>query len=238
MENEKIKNKNIFIDIDALFDLRLPLLYTLLKGGSDDFFKVMKTYDKRYIDEFRPIPKDVFEAYYRNLNKSIFKLAAPTPMFDFVIQLAIELKNSLINNGEEYNIDLYVNVYPFKFNANEIIHLTNAINNVIKLDFVKVKMVSMDNSQIEPKWLKDRIYALIKYNGLEWAEHQIATYKLIEQPLLDMLLVVPALLKGNGEIKKLEDKEINIVFADLTKAFSTLLTLNVVKIEYFCTHFE
>lgn len=226
MEKNEIENNNILIELDSFLDTRLPIVYAI---SPEEASKISKdgSYVNRKRDNFGNIPYSIFQPMYRNRKKKVLALATITPS----LSLAIQHYGEVVTEIKHENLirpTVFVNVYPYALDVNEQNNLRFMLNKLIP-NCTSIEFVSMNNLELTPKWIKENVRVMIKYDGLEWIDTQISTTNLITCPLLDVFLFSPAIVKGNVGREK-----VNIeLFKDIMAAGNTVINLNLIDAEYF-----
>ena len=226
-------NNNILIDLDALFDTRLPTLFAIDRESAS---KVHESdyYSNRKKDSFGDIGFSIFNAMYRFRNKTILRLATPTEMFDLLNEYCTEVFSKNTSEGmNDPTVTIYLNIFPYVLNASEQATLSNLLNNVIVANNV-VKTVSMDISELTPDWISNHVSTVIKYDALNYVEYHMATNALISTPLLSTTLIGPNLYLGDSVTKDDTGKGTEVMMG-IAGAF---INLQLIKIKYFNTPLE
>jgi len=226
MSNETF-NGDIYVDLDSLFDTRYPVLYGLNPNianriSNNDY------YNMRSLDQFENISYNVFKSFYRNRNKNILKLALPTNIFNLVGEYIVESNTTGIIRSKTTPTTLFINIYPYNLNTQEIEMLKLILREKIPVLFT-LKIISIPNRELTPDWLEQNVSTIIKYDTMEWIELHMALNTLIRKPIINTTFVAPALIKSNVDINKL-DKDI---FKNTTISLSTILKILFIKVRYF-----
>lgn len=192
--SDKKEILNIYVDMDSLFDTRLALLYYLDRHVAEEEASSGRYYS-RVIDEFQYIPYVMFKTLYRDRNKSLLNLAAPTNILTLVKDYYLELATnaSLIDNQER--IVIYVNTHRYDLNITEQIIFEESMQKFI--GNVDIKLIDMPDIDITPTWINQNVAIMFMYNGMDWLELHTSTLELISRPLPDIILHTPALVTGN-----------------------------------------
>jgi hypothetical protein len=220
-------SKNILVDIDALLDTRLPLIYTV---SQDVAAKVAtdESYLNRVKDNFPAIPGKVFELLYKRRNKGILLNAAPTYIFYYIDMYLKDIEAPAIVDNDK--LKLFLNFYPYTDLLEEEKELfTKLIASMYpKLEIVPV---SLNNFELTPIWLVDNnVELFFKYNGLDWLDCNFTTGNLFKQPLINRsTLILPALVKYNIPTSAVTKE----TFKTLTVAMSNLVDMVFIDALYF-----
>ena len=219
-------NKNIYTDIDTIFDTRIALAYLLDSKNITEFIK-SGSYKNRVKDNYNNISYDIFQALYKVRNKKILEFAL--------------FSNILANIREQYgisvtdittvelnsNVILYLNTYPYDLTVEEQDNISNIL--ITLLPNIKIKILNIKYSEIEPEWIKKNVSCMFMYDGIEWLESKVADTTLITTPLIDIMLVVPLLSNSELSSKKINSELVN----NLYKLTSSLIELVVLPANNF-----
>jgi len=219
-------NKNIYTDIDTIFDTRIALAYLLDSKNITEFIK-SGSYKNRVKDNYNNISYDIFQALYKVRNKKILEFAL--------------FSNILANIREQYgisvtdittvelnsNVILYLNTYPYDLTVEEQDNISSIL--IALLPNIKIKILNIKYSEIEPEWIKKNVSCMFMYDGIEWLESKVADTTLITTPLIDIMLVVPLLSNSELSSKKINSELVN----NLYKLTSSLIELVVLPANNF-----
>lgn len=220
---EKELVNGIFVDLDSLLDTRLPVVYyldeELAATISND-----NSYHDRITDRFGYLTNFIFNIFYKLRNKTILPYAAPTNILKIIHNYNIEAYADNRLTGGYKPSKLYLNIHPYKLLQEEIDNISIAISKAANIDDIVV--VDIPINDITPQWLKDKISLLVMYDGMRWLEYHISRYNLIREPLIDTILLSPALLLGKKtNYKKIKD--IDKFFKGVEESTSTLIKLKL-----------
>ncbi len=185
------ESHNILIDLDVVLDTRLALLYAI---DEDIAVSVVNSgiYNKRIRDNFGNVSADIFNYFYKQRNKVLLKYALPSNIFKIVNELLI---GHITDSVTTKLTKIYINTYPYNLTDDEKDIVLGTVDGLFKncvFDLVYLN----DITDLTPKWVKDNVQTIIKYNGLEWLENHNKLFNLTSTPLLDKTLIVPAMLTG------------------------------------------
>ncbi len=219
---------SLLIDLDSLLDTRLPVVYTLNQELATEIIE-NKEYVYRKKDIFGNISNDIFKSMYKARSKAVLNLATPTAILQFLIPYLIETKSDLKNVEALNSFYIYINVYPYKFNMMELIELENAFSPM----FIDnpIKMVSMDFEELTPSWVMDNVETLIMYDAIDWIEYNTANNNLVRTPLINKIIIGPALIGGTVKISDI-NKEF---FMQISKSLGSLINYQAIDVSHFCT---
>ena len=218
---------NIFVDLDAILDTRLPILHAIDETTMVNEVKSGR-YTKRLRDTFGVISNDIFTALYSGRNKSTLLASGPTHLFNLLIETCIELKTIKKTMGDVSKLKLYLNIYPYELSMEEqdnfIIMLSNIVSDI------EVIPVSMNIKELDPSWVKSRIGTIIKYDSLKWLEYHMALGNLFKASIMSTVLYAPAIVTGSVKLKDITMD----TFDNLVTSTSTIIDLNMLQIKQYC----
>lgn len=214
---------NIYIDFDALFDTRITLLSSI---NEDIAVKVFNNdYDRRTSDIFDIIPYSVFNTYYENRNKNILLYSLPTFIYKVLETITLDFYSNLKNKEVELQT-LYVNTFPYTFNQEELDRFKITFENYIKN--VTVEFISHSDYDLTPAILDSyKIGNIVKYNGIDWLEQQNRLLNIVDNPMLNKNLYVPALINF-----KLNTKVTKEIFKTISKSLGIFINVHFTDIIY------
>jgi len=224
---EEELNNNILVELDSLFDTRLPLVYMLSPTIAG---KISKdgSYTKRLKDTFGNISEDIFKPIYKQRNKSLLMLGTPTEMFNLVKEYIITAKYANDSLGVSRNLTVYINIYPYKLTVIEQSNIVSSFKNSVD-NTIAVKIVSMNIPELTPAWVEDNVGYLIMYNGLDWLEYHISMQTLVNKPLLEVSLLVPTIVAYTTP-----DRDITKdLLESMMRYTSTVIRLGMINNKYF-----
>ena len=190
---------NIYVDIDSLFDTRLALLYYLDHQVAERL-ATSGDYYCRIIDSFEYIDSSLFKTLYRDRNKTLLNLAAPTNILTLVKDYYVELSTNASMVGNNEPIKLYLNIHRYDLNISEQTILEDSL--CAYIPGLSVKIIDLPDIDITPTWINANISVMFMYNGMGWLELHTSTLELISRPLPDVILLAPALVTGEKSGRK------------------------------------
>lgn len=218
--------KGIYTDLDSLFDIR-AVLACLIDKNNEEFIKSGK-YKSRIKDNMGNVSSLIFKEFYRRRTKQLFRMAMQTPLLKDIIRLDYIEMMSLENEQNTGKIPVFVNIHPYNFSIRELDYLKYTI--LKSLTGSDVRFISMNYEELNPKWIHKHIRDMYMYNGLEWLNYQAATFKIIQEPLLDVMLVVPTLLDSMFYTQSIKKD----AFVMLEDQLSKLIEVHFIKTSFFC----
>lgn len=221
MNNEE-EDINLLIDIDALFDTRSPILYQLDSDLLGDLVKNGKYHD-RIKDSFGYIPLSLFKPLYEDRNKAVLGFSLPTTFLRLLYEYVVRFFQKTIIYGDNIELTIYLNTYPYNLTPGEIDNLVQGI--MLLTNNVDVKVVHMSNSEISAEWVVEHVNMVIKYNGLDWINTQVALGNIVDNPLVSTTLLTPALVEDDS-ISETDIDNREEFFKNIEKMMAPMIRLN------------
>ena len=217
---------SLYTDLDTLFDTRLPIAYML--SPSETIYQVESgSYHSRNRDNIGNISADILRSFYRYRTKNILQLSNPTPIFSLMMEQYGILRTKLEAVEERNKLKIYVNTYPYVLSLEEQNILLIKLCSIFETN--NVELLDKNINNLNDSWFFSNIGYIFMYDGLEWLEHETSSYSIIENPLVDKVLYVPAIVSGEVIDQKLDKS----LFLRITEAFKLIVDINFVDTKYF-----
>ena len=214
MSNEKGRVKaNVLIDLDALLDTRLPVLFAIHRETAISMV-ADESYHTRVKDVFGPVSEDVFHTYYKNRSKNVLALATATPMIELLVEYCIEAYELLADDKEKHPPTLFINTYPYELSQDECSEIVHVLRYTLPIN-MDIDMIRCSNKELTPAFINDKVLACIKYDMLEWLEYHNAIGELTKKCLDDVTCVAPMIIHGNKKTKDVKQEDFDDVRAAL-----------------------
>ena len=212
--------KNIFVDLDVLLDTRITTLSFINNKICYDSL-ISGDYHNRNRDVFGKIPSTFFERMYSTRDKKILLLSELTFLYYDIIELCLEIQ---VANESTDPLKIYLNVYPYILDKNELDNLKNKIFDNM-LDNIEIIIVSKSIPELTTSWIFDNIGSIFKYDALRWLDYHLAMGQMYKNIILDVSLYAPKLISG-----PVKDKDITeSMFSTLVTAVGTLISLELLE---------
>lgn len=206
--------RNIYLDLDVLFDTRLATLYGLDPNIAEYCVK-NGYYHTRFRDNFSCISSDIFYSYYRSRDKLTLYYGIPTNMFRVVSEHYGDLLTDLKTIDHSDDLKIYVNIHPYDLEVEEIEAILQLLKDQI-LD-VKLEVVKLGMRELTPRWMVNHIGTIFMYNACEWLEYHSANTNIYNDPIVNLYMFPPRIVMGsnryNNETVKIDKK----YFIDIEK---------------------
>lgn len=166
-----MSSKKIVVDIDALLDMRLGVINSVL--GYEEGFKITSSpeYYRRKTFDINTLSGDIdFKTYCEILKKKpkqIITNSLRTRMLEYVIEFAVQVVNKNIEIGKAIWVEICINLKHFKLSQEEEDQLILVIKKLTKANF-DISINNYSDEALSPIWLKANASAIIKYDYVSW----------------------------------------------------------------------
>jgi len=233
------ETKKIIVDIEALFDMRLGVLITLL--GAEAAFEATKDasyYTRTYQDITTPAGPLTKEIYRKVLNKdpaAIWQVSMRTKIYEFIVSRCAKVREGSFRSPIHADPEICINIHGYSLTEKEessliagMRDLTGALYDVSTLD--------MGDSELSPAWLKAHARALIMYDPVNWVNTNSSAL-IKSAPNIDFTVFAPRLLENNDhleEVKKAKATYSGDVFNLFELTCSQCFQLSLLPVSAFC----
>ena len=219
---------DILVDLDTLFDTRYPIFLGLDCNSTSDSI-MFKNYYNRIRDNVNNVSYWIMQAYYRNREKTLLSTALPTGVIGLLKDHLSELKTDMmINEDKHLNFKLYINIYPYMLNKDEMLNLIRYITKMI--GYVEIQFIYMNMDDLTPEWILDNVSSYYSYSSPQWLEYHLANLNIIKKPILKVSVFGPAIVTMSSRGTKEEDKYI----AMFEERMRVLCDYHAVPLSAFC----
>ena len=185
--------KNIYLDLDVLFDTRLATLY-YIDPDTADYVVRTGQYHKRFRDNFGCISADIFYSFYRTRNKGILQYGIPTHMWDVTKEHYGELLTDVRAIEKNEDLVIYVNTYPYDLLDDEVVVIADMLK--AEIPDVRLKLIHKSTKELTPDWITTYIGTIFMYNANNWLEYHSANANIYNNPLVNVYVLAPRLVIG------------------------------------------
>ena len=225
----------LFADLDALMDARLATLYTFGESVVEAALKA--GYLNRPIDQFRDVDPKEFKHRYDNrvTNKEIIRNLTLTPLVSLVKEFVYTINAKKQDTPEISKPKLYINIYPYNFNEEEQKVFLDVFVTITK-GTCDIEIVRMSNEDLTPKFVKDNLALILKYDYIQWLELHSANENFKKTMCPEVSLFGPAIyfekLPDVIELKKMQDSKMT-AFSAMELTVKPLISLKLLNIDSF-----
>lgn len=208
--------------IDTLFDTRLVMVDIL----NPNYIKENTDYHVRLRDNFGNMSYGIFKTFYDLRNKNLLKNCLHSNIYTVINQHFYMELNDIDVSNDYQDFKLYVNTYPYELTKAEEDMLLESIKPLLKIS--NFEFIHMKPIEITPKWVNKHVNTILLYDGLEWLSHVVTTKSFISDPIIDKLIIAPAII--NGYLDRPINKE---VLETIIKSLSVTTQLMFIDVKYF-----
>ena len=227
----------LYIDIDSLFDTRLPILYKLL--DDDKMIELLKrNYFNRIRNKFIGVDIDEFNLLYSKRNNITISESILTRSIVIIKEFIDETIKNSISTPYKYRPKLCLNIYPYILTENEIKLIICGLKTVTN-NLCDIEVINISIELITPKYIKENFSIMIMYNFIEWFELLAKNNKFDNIISPEVTVLAPALIYCDEDIASLSrqlNTEPNNIFSTIQDNFSIYIGLRLIPVKYFCIH--
>lgn len=227
----EVDAERIYVDIDAILDLRLGTLATM---GEDKAIKALNgDYFKRFVDEFDGVAKEEFEKQYAKKSKEALQRSVVTNVKFMLRRIVKDSLYHSIQNRTHEPIVFEVNIYPFEFSEKEIEMLIMCMR-FVTYSTSAIRIISLSNADLTPDYIKSNYQVMIRYKWLDWMEEHKAYYE--KKRTTEVTLMVPELFIQAPTEEDVSKNNMNKYnpFRETERAFAPLFRLKMMPVSLYC----
>lgn len=219
---------HIYFDLDTILDTRFAVLS---KHNPRLAAQVLENgYRDRTMDEFPGLSRDEFMKLYDQRDVSTLQAAFRTNIFALMHGIAKgQLSANAMGNSFD-EITYVVNVYPYELTDEEIEALRDVIE-LCALDTYPVKMVSISDQELTPKYCKQYYAMMVRYHFAKWVDLHAKEFQ--ENPMPAVTVVAPAIFEKQVDLDKLRRQGLPHPFQALETALAPVFALRLMEVSLF-----
>ena len=221
------------IDLDSLFDTRLPVL---LEHCPEWIKHNFKNYLNREQDNFGE-HQEVFNTNYNARTKLILKDSVITHMPAFLKEATFAILTNNVDNPHQQQPMVRVNTYPYKDLTDvEITNILTGLGNYLHPQ-VYLDHVCLPPEELTPKYLKEHCDVLVMYDYNAWFNIH-AELKTFERSIApSVTLQAPVLFPLDRQVIK-ESKTGKSTILEAEKLASVVIDLKFLEAKYFSIYIK
>lgn len=162
-----INYTTLFIEYDALFDMRLALLYRY--GDEAVSLALTPEYFNRIADKFPKIQYSEYHELYKARDRSLVADSVINTMIEMISDFVYGVVKNSINGPTDSVPKIILNTYPYLLLEEEKENLKEALIGYTKT-YAEVEVVHMSTKELTPMYVKDNVDILILYDYIVWLE--------------------------------------------------------------------
>lgn len=225
---EELLNKklSIYTDLDTILDTRAVIATRLDPLSVIPFIESYK-YIYRVKDNMGNISYDIFRSYYERRDVSVIPHASPTAILSFIKDQYADTALDIKNSKHEEDICLYLNIYPYKLEREDIEKIVNLVTT--QVPDISVKIEYMNWETLTPAWIKEHVGCMFMYDLPYWIEYHMQNGNLTKTFLLNIMGVAPSLANNNTLGIKIDEN----YFKDFQKMLTYIMEYYPLAAKYF-----
>lgn len=232
---------SILIDLDLILDTRLALIQVFYPDLYKSLINKKELYNREgnnFVYNNKTLNSAIFEQLYKLRNKNIIKYSNPTFLAYWLVHLLDDFTSNYTDEDPNYEIKLYINVYPYHFNEEEIkwlhVLMLNFVPTTIEVEFIYKNIYDLTAEFIN----KNKILELYMYSGLTWLDYIASTKQYLKHKLLNQTLFIPKIYNKKS---LLSNKSITM-YDELQYYYSYIMSLDFLEMssitDYTTSDFE
>lgn len=229
---DQIEYATCLIEMDALFDTRLAVLYQLNPEVAEQALQT--DYKERLQDEFKGLVPGQFQEAYSKRSKAVLEHALVTSFTRFVQEFVLQIVNQLSTTPFHHRPKLIINSYPYHLSDEEAAEIINAVVSITRED-ADVEMVHLSYEEITPNYVKAELAVMVLYDYPRWLEIHSENGLLKKTSCPEVCLIGPAIFfKEPNKIILRKCASVRMTpFQAMEKIAEPLIGLQLYPIEHF-----
>lgn len=235
--DDKTKYNRILIDLDSLLDIRQGILHKLLDEEKLSEFIASETYNFRTTDDFSSIvDQDKYELIELNRTQDIVLNSTISYLYNILRRKLIDLEKRNNYFQETKDVELIINIYPFKLTTEQQDLLINGIFKKLNLK-IFIKCIYIETFKITPLFLRDNdIVEVFLYDATTWLDTQLDNVYNSSFKIHDIRINFPSIYKKElteDMKKKLDDNGFKDIFSVLEYLVSAYAIINFLPVMFY-----
>lgn len=223
--------KKVYVGIDSLLDTRLGTLAVIDEGFAFDVSTDLRYYN-RSEDAFETdaagfLDKENYAAVYEKFKSQIINHSVVTRLPAFIRELFIVLAEKASSTPYLEEVELVVNVFPFKFDEDEKAELLLALTHYFNVHF-RISLIDIDEKKISFDDVKDNYYAMFMYNPKPWLDTH---YRLLQKGAAKHVTLYTPAINHVRSLTQEEEMSIAESGSDIFTMFRTIMS-PVINMEF------
>lgn len=207
MKKPRSNIKAVYTDLDSLFDTRAIMLVALTDNGKYDINFNPSKYKLRLRDNFGTLSSKIFHYFYSKRTKEVLPNAPET----YVNLVILEYFNDIVALAkQDIETTVYLNVYPYNFTSEEQEVILASVSKL--LPNVNIITISRPITEIDKKWMLEKIGLIISYDALKWLRHATEFNSEYDMgDLINLKVYAPCLFEGSIDSKFVNEEAIKMI---------------------------
>lgn len=197
--SEANKRSTLYVELDALFDTRMAILFQYGEEVVMEAFK--ENYANRRVDEFPGVDRADFEQRYAKRDRDVLLNAQITPVAEIIMEFIHRTIKASGATPFQYNPRVILNVHPYQLLSDEIEVIENGLRQITD-DLCEIQVVNRSREEVTPTWVRQECQLLFMYDYWNWLELHSANKNFEKTACPLVQLHGPALFKSSSAIKE------------------------------------
>lgn len=221
----------LLISLDAVLDTRSGTLLLIDPEAGSKIIK-NKYYASRVWDDFPIIDMNKFRKIYAERDKSVLKYSSMTNAIGIVRDFVQRVMNKNLNSPVEMDVEIHLNVHPYKLTDEERKLLVIAISSKLHLS-PKVIVVDYSPEYLNPLFVRNTYNTMVLYDFTDWIEIHSKNELIKKYSIPEVTIFTPALLKFKDEQVP---ENLSEMFTNAMAGFQPFVNIVFLPIDIFCTY--
>lgn len=188
--NEAIAGRDIYVDLDSLFDTRLAILdkidtkYATLVYGAG--------FAERVEDAFPNISKEQFKKLFDERDNDILSRSLLTGVVSMVEEHLKETVKTLHKTPGSKEVNVYINCWPYEFDIEGVEMILKPIHEMAQ-NRANIHAMNKDPRTIPSSFFSNKFAFLVMYDYTRWLFSVLDDPRTISNPMAKTTLIAPKL---------------------------------------------
>ena len=196
---DTIAGRDIYVDLDSLFDTRLAILDKIDNKYSTLIYEA--GFANRTEDAFPRLSKEQFKKLFDDRDNDILANSLLTNVMMMVKEHAIDCIKKLHNTPGKKELNIYVNVWPYTFDKEGIEIILKPIYNIVE-NRINVHAINLDPKTISTTFFGDKFAFIVMYDYMRWLTFILNDPKTAKNTMGKTTLIAPKLYLGETYSEK------------------------------------
>ena len=189
-KNEPIAGRDIYVDLDSLFDTRLAILDKIDTRYATLVYEA--GYCNRTEDAFPRLSKEAFKKLFDDRDNDVLSRALLTNVIGMVKDHIKENVLHLHNTPGGREINVYVNVWPYEFDKEGVEMILKPIYD-LEQNRVNVHALNVDPKELPASWFGQKFAFIVMYDYMRWLNNILDDPKTLQHKMPKTTLIAPKL---------------------------------------------
>lgn len=187
---EVVVGRDIYVDLDSLFDTRLAILDKIDRRYSTLIYEA--GFANRTEDAFPSIDKEQFKKLFDDRDNSVLAISLMTSVYNMIKDHVTESAKELHRTPGGREINVYINVWPYEFDKEGVEMILKPIYDMAE-NRASVHALNKDPKTIPTSFFGQKFAFLVMYDYMRWLSSILDDPKTMTFPMAKTTLIVPKL---------------------------------------------